>query len=537
MGDTSRYLVQLLPELLVVFGGCAVLFVGTVRGPASRTACAAVSLATLALALVASVALGIPDGSASPPGLWLTSLVYYVRLITLGIGLLLLLVNWHVPTEKEQGEFFAMILFAIAGVLFTAAANDLVVLFFSIELGSLPTYVLIGLSRSDRRASEAAVKYFFLGAMAAALMVYGFSFLYGASGTTSLRFAAGAGASFTTVGLVLATAGLLFKIAAVPFHVYAPDVYEGAASPVTGLLGFLPKLAGFVALIKILTACDWAMPAWLMWMFWIVAAATMTLGNVMALRQSNVKRTLAYSSIAHSGYMLIAILVGPVAGEGPMRDGVTAMLFYIAVYGMMNLGAFAVLAMLEVRGEPAESFDDIAGLSRRHPAAALALAVCAFSLMGFPPTAGFLGKVYVFSSAFSLADGHPFRGPMIVLAVIGVVNSAIAATYYLRIAGTCYLREPLVETTPAAGRPLRVGVAVCAAAMLVLFLLPGSVIRHAKLASDGIRPPTVAVSREGEAPAEPGADLSSTPAVKPASRASLRWNSTWTWPAPRRSAS
>ncbi|UCG15132.1 MAG: NADH-quinone oxidoreductase subunit N [Phycisphaerales bacterium] len=503
MGNASQYLVQLLPELIVTVGACVALFVGLTRGSAGRDRTAAVSLAALLLALLAALLIK-PDPAASPPGLLLTSLVYYVRLITLAIGVLILLVNWHVPTQREQGEFFAMVLFSVVGILFTASANDLVVLFFAIELGSVPTYVLIGLSREDRRASEASVKYFFLGAMAAALMVYGFSFLYGAAGTTALQsghagalvslFAADPVPSFAMIGLLLAVCGLLFKVAAVPFHVYAPDVYEGAASPITGLLGFLPKLAGFVALVKVLSACGWAMPVWLQWMLWIVAALTMTVGNVLALRQDNVKRTLAYSSIAHTGYMLIAILVGPMAGEGPMRDGVAAMLFYIAIYGMMNLGAFAVLAALSVRGEAAEEFSDLAGLSRRHPGAAVALAVCAFSLMGFPPTAGFLGKVYVFSSAFSLGDGDPFRMPLIVLAVIGVINSAIAAVYYLRIAGTCYLRDPLVETQPAAGQPLRVGVALCSLAMLVLFVWPKPVVEQAKLASDDLQIPAAAAA-------------------------------------------
>ncbi len=512
MGSTAEYLVQLLPELIVTIGACAVLFAGLVRGTSGRTVSAGLSVATLLLALVATLLLGrgVTDGAVSPPGLHLTDLVFFVRLITLGIGAVLLLVNWHVPAESEQGEFFALILFAVLGVLFTALADDLLVLFFAIELSSVPTYVLVGLSREDKRASEGSVKYFFLGAVAAALMVYGFSFLYGLSGATAMHEgASGAIASLfgeppvpslAVVGLVLALAGLLFKVAAVPFHVYAPDVYEGAASPITGLLGFLPKLAGFVALVKVLAACGWPLQqasfAWLAWLLWIVAALTMTVGNVLALRQDNVKRTLAYSSIAHTGYMLIAVLVGPVSGEGPMRDGVAAMLFYITVYGLMNLGAFAVLAALRVQDEPAERFDDLAGLSRRHPGLALALAVCAFSLMGFPPTAGLLGKVYIFSSAFSLSDAHSFRGPLIVLAVIGVINSAIAAVYYLRIAGTCYLREPLSETAPAGDRPLRVGVAICSVAVLLLFIRPQSLVQGARAASDGTQKTPVAAQTD-----------------------------------------
>jgi NADH-quinone oxidoreductase subunit N len=280
---------------------------------------------------------------------------------------------------------------------------------------------------------------------------------------------------YAIIGLLLAFAGLAFKIAAVPFHLYAPDVYEGAASPVTGLLGFLPKLAGFAALVKVLDMCNWNLPASLYWLIWIVAAATMTAGNVLALLQTNVKRILAYSSIAHTGYMLIGVLVGPVAGSGPMHDGVAAMLFYIAVYGMMNLGAFAVLSAFAVRGEPFEALHDLSGLARRHPWAALGLAVCTFSLMGFPPTAGFLGKVYIFSSAFSLTAEHAFRTPLIVLAVIAVINSAIGAVYYLRIASAGYFGRQTEAPRRIGGLPVRVALCLCTLAMFWLFVHPGAV--------------------------------------------------------------
>lgn len=291
-----------------------------------------------------------------------------------------------------------------------------------------------------------------------------------------------------TIGLLLAIGGLAFKVAAVPFHVYAPDVYEGAASPVTGLLGFVPKLAGFVALVKLLEVCAWNLPREVMWALWLLAVATMTAGNVLALLQINVKRVLGYSSIAHSGYMLVALLVGPVAGEGPLRDGVAALLFYIGVYGVMNLGAFAVLAAHERGGRAMETYEDLAGLARHAPAMALALAVCVFSLMGLPPTAGFLGKVYVFFSAFSVPSSDPFQDPLHTLVVIGVLNSAVGAAYYLRIAATAYLGAPPAQTasqrlTSAGGWPLRVGVALCALTLLVLFARPVQLLRPAREAT------------------------------------------------------
>ncbi len=492
----TEMLMPVAPELTLLIGVCAVFLLGVSKRPAVRSAIAPLTLVILLGSLVATAMCSDLDASGLV-GLAFDELTGYVRWITLAMGVLLLLVNWRVPTDGEQGEYFGLMLCSIAGVLLTASANDLVVLFFAIELVSVPTYVMVALSRTDQRASEAALKYFFLGALSAAVMVYGFSFLYGLAGTTTMMASGGdslqatfaeVGAinAFAVVGLLLAMAGLSFKVAVVPFHAYAPDVYEGAASPLTGLLGFLPKLAGFVALIRLLTVCHWALPDSLMWMMWIMAVATMIFGNVLALLQTNVKRILAYSSISHSGYMMIGLLVGPVLGEGPMHDGVAAVLFYIVIYGLMNLGAFAVLSGLNVRGEAAETLDDLAGLSRRAPMMAIAMAVCAFSLMGFPPTAGFLGKVYIFSSAFSLSDAHPFHGPLVTLAVIGVINSAIGAVYYLRIAGYCFLREPGDGLKRVGGVMPGLGLAVCSLAMIVLFIRPTDLVNRAKSATASV---------------------------------------------------
>ena len=489
--NASEYLVLLAPELIMLVGACVTLFAGVLKVGEGRSATPLLSLVTLVAALGATMALGRPGGDFAGLGLWLTPMVYFARLITLLVGVVILLVNWHQPADRERGEYFSMILFSLLGLMLTAAANDVVVLFFAIELVSVPTYVLIGLSRKDVRASESAVKYFFLGALSAALLAYGLALLYGVAGTTTLSMVedarlTGGIASFlaqprglssglAVAGLLLSFAGLAFKIAAVPFHVYAPDVYEGAAAPVTGMLGFVPKFAGFLALIKIFAACQWQLPTELLWMIWAVAALTMTVGNVLALLQTNVKRMLAYSSIAHTGYMLIAILVGPAMGVGPMHNGVTALLFYISVYGLMNLGAFSLLAAFRIGDRAVETLDDLAGMSARGPRASFAMAICAFSLMGFPPTAGMLGKVYIFASAFSLPGAHVFASPLVALAIIGVVNSAIAAAYYLRIVGAIYIAKPADDAPPiksVAGAPLGLGLAVCAVTMLVLFAWP-----------------------------------------------------------------
>jgi len=490
----EQHITLLAPEVLLLLGACATLLIGVTRAGSTGPWVSVVAFLVIAAALGVSLNARLPDAHVAAFGLWLTPLTQYVRWITLAVGLLLVLVNWHQPGDAERGEYVGMMLFSLLGVLLTASANDWVVLFLAIELVSVPTYVLIALSRLDGRASEAAVKYFFLGAMAAALLAYGVSFLYGVTGTTSIHLVADASVraplaeggpvgGLALVGLLLVISGLAFKIAAVPLHVYAPDVYEGAASPVTGLLGFVPKLAGFVALIKVLWACDWQLPLSLQWVLWLVAAATMTYGNVLALLQRNVKRMLAYSSIAHSGYMLVALLAGPISGTGPLGDGVAALLFYIAVYGVMNLGAFAVLGAFQLRGQEIETLDDLGGLSQRAPVAVLGLAICVFSLMGLPPTAGFVGKLYVFGSAFSLDAAHPFRGPMIALAIIGVLNSAVGAAYYLRLVGAAYGTKVASEAEPAGGAPIRWGVALCSAAMLVVFAWPAGLTTQARSAT------------------------------------------------------
>lgn len=483
------------PELILLVGACAALLAGGSREKGGGFGASPVALLTLLAALFVSLRSGRPAGDEFALGLWLTSMTYYVRVIGLGVGVLILLVNWSQGLSHERGEYMAMILFSLLGVLLTASANDWIVLFFAIELVSVPTYVLIAISREDSRASESCVKYFFLGAMAAAVLAYGFSFLYGAAGTTLIHSATATGVvshltmntmgSAAKIGFLLAFCGLAFKVAAVPFHVYAPDVYEGAASPVTGLLGFVPKFAGMIAMVKLFVAFNWTLPNDLMWLVWIVAAVTMTAGNVLALLQKNVKRMLAYSSIAHTGYMLIGLLVGPGSAGGVdyMQDGVAAMFFYIAVYGVMNLGVFAVLSAYRHDGRELETLDDLSGFASRAPAAALGLAVCVFSLMGFPPTAGFLGKLYIFSSAFSMPEHHPFHGPMIVLAVIGVVNAAIAAAYYLRIVSAAYMGAPTGEVVRA-GRSgaVRLSLAVCSLLMLFVFARPVYLAKEAKAA-------------------------------------------------------
>lgn len=497
----NGYIEALSPELILTVAATVALLLGVFgRGKASGLIFV-VSIVGIAASTYATWTAGGTFDGAELTGIKVGSMATYTRLITLAIGALLVLISWHLPGAADRGEFFGMVLFSMTGAMLAGLADDLVVLLIALELVGMPTYILVATGRPDLRAQEAGVKYFFLGAMASAIAAYGFSFLYGLSGTTAIStphagqtasiaraIAAADGGGFVVViGLTLAVFGLAFKVAAVPLHFYAADVYEGAAAPVTGMLGFMPKLAGFVALAKILSTTGGDMPEVVFYLIWALAAATMIVGNVLALLQSNVKRILAYSSIAHSGYMLVAVLVGPAVMAGsPISDGVGAMMFYIFIYGATNLGAFAVVGLLRANGGEGERLDDLAGLSRSHPATALALSICAFSLMGMPPAAGFIGKVYIFGSALSLESLDPHKYAMIVLAVVGLLTSAIGAVYYLRIIASCYLREPTVEVTAVRCGLLKLGVGLAALIVLAAGIAPARLISSARQAAGDV---------------------------------------------------
>jgi len=387
------------------------------------------------------------------------------------------------PLDATQGEQLCFFLLSLIGLMLCTTASDLIWLFLALEMTSLPTYVMVARSRSKTAAQESAVKYFFLGAAAAAIFLYGFAMLYGATGSLHLldiraafevQAAAGGIGPLAILGLALAVIGVSFKIAAVPMHFYTADVYEGAAAPVTAFLAFVPKAAGFVVLMLLLGTAlhlgeggqPW--PEAIRVLLWVLAALTMTIGNALAMWQNRVKRILAYSSIAHSGYMLVGLVAAMEAdgsaGASPATNGFAAVLFYIVVYGITNLGAFLVLACLERRGEEIETFDDIEGLWSRHSGHATILALCTLSLMGLPPLVGFFAKLFLFTSAI--------RAGEYVLVIVAGLNSAAAAWYYLRLAGVGWVKRPgwegsEVERTPASARRFAAGVS---AAMTILLL-------------------------------------------------------------------
>lgn len=515
----QTYFIALAPEILLVAAAVLCFIIGLSRHRILRDLVPVASLLGLMAAMWSVTAYRMDDVEILPPGVIHDSLLWYVRIIVCLAGVLIVLVNRHVPSADSIGEYFGLILLSLAGISLVAAADDLLLFFLALELVSVPTYVLIGLSRSHAAAQEATVKYFFLGAFASAITLYGLSFLYGSAGSTAMVNPDDAGRSIRAllmghasgglvkVGMALTIAGLAFKIAAVPLHFYVADVYHGAAAPVSGLLGFVPKLAGFVGLIRIFDLTSWAIDDSLFWLLWIMAAATMTVGNTLALMQrENVKRVLAYSSVAHSGYMLVALLAGPGGAvgsslESPLRSGLAALLFYMMIYGVTNLGAFAALAYLRARqtGEPVETFDELSAAARRRPAAALALAVCAVGLMGLPPTAGLLGKLYLFSSALSVPVNSPHRLAMIVLVIVGVLNAAVAAAYYLRIAAACLMGpddDKADETPPTPCDALRLGLAACAAFVLLVFFRPGPLMQMARHAAEPfLASPTLRATR------------------------------------------
>ena len=376
------------------------------------------------------------------------------------------------------GEFYATVLFSTVGAMTIALASDLITVFIGLELMTIPVYVLAGMARRDRYSNEAALKYFLLGAFSSALLLYGFAWLYGIAGTTAFSGIATAIAArglrdgATLVALALVTVGLAFKAAVVPFHQWTPDAYDGAPTPATAFMSVAPKAAAFAAILRIMVGS--LAPLGLDWsaVFALLAAVTMTGGNVVALAQPNVKRMLAYSSIAHTGYIL--------AGVAAYQAGASssaAVLFYVFAYGLMNLGAFACLIYLDVEGTRGATLDELNGFARRQPAGALAFAVFLISLTGIPPTIGFIAKVFILQPVLDAG--------LVWLAVVIAVNAALAAFYYLRVVVHMYMYDadtnaPRVLHT----RLLSTSLGLAAIATVVIGIVPDLVYRWALQAAE-----------------------------------------------------
>ncbi|MGH7740668.1 MAG: NADH-quinone oxidoreductase subunit N [Candidatus Eiseniibacteriota bacterium] len=380
----------------------------------------------------------------------------FFTLLFCGVGVLSTLISWDYARRTGIGraEYYALLVSSALGMILMAASNDLIVIFLGLELMSLALYVLVGFRRSRLDSNEAAVKYFLLGAFASGFLLYGIALCYGATGTTNLarmsEFLAASPIQNNTLlvagGLLILT-GFAFKISAVPFHMWTPDAYEGAPTAVTGYMSAGAKAAGFAALLRVALHPLAALHASWGPLIAVVAVLTMTVGNVTALLQLNLKRMLAYSSIAHAGYLLLAVVAG-----GP--DGASAALLYLAIYSVMNLGAFGVLTLLGREHEERVLLGDVAGLGFRRPWLGLAMAIFMLSLAGIPPTAGFMAKVYLFGVV--VRSGH------VPLVIVAVLNSVVSVFYYLRVTVAMYMEEPQGEPAAiSASAPAVIALVVC----------------------------------------------------------------------------
>jgi NADH-quinone oxidoreductase subunit N len=481
------------PEATLVLAASAVFVAGAfTRARDWWAMCCLVSYLAAAVILASQAWPSSAASSLSGP-IALDPMAFGLRWLGLLVGFVFTLVAQRLADEDLASEYFGCLMLAAAGIMITAGANELVLLFLGLELISIPTYVLLFLGRRNRASGEATMKYFYLSILSSALLLYGFSLLYGLGKTTliagdtmqpGIREAIAALpttaplAPLLPLALVLIVAGLGFKLTIAPLQFYAPDVYQGTTSANAGLLAVAPKIAAIAALIRLVVVAIPAAADFAWQLSLILALITMTIGNVCALWQRNIRRLLAYSSIAHGGYLLIGLSVaaaGSAASAGEYRGGVTAMVFYVFVYTLATMGTFAALTYLSSERRDVNDVDELAGLARSQPVVAGAIAIFMFSLAGLPPLAGFWGKFNLFASAVDLATSAPAGLAMwfAILAVVGVLNAAIAAAYYLRVVAVMYFQRENQRIVPAGGPTARLAAALCAVLVVAIGALPG----------------------------------------------------------------
>jgi len=479
--------IRILPELVLTVFGIAVMMIDPLLGPkTSRKGLGVLSLLGCVAAITATICQAThlaQDTAFSNPG-WFgmvqvdTFSIFFHFLIP-GISAICILASFDYLDQQNirSGEYYGLILFGTVGMVLMSCAIELVLIFIALEISSISTYILAGYRRRNATGTESAIKYFLLGSFATAFFLYGVAMMFGATGSTSIPEIANAIWANPTTLVYAATAlmliGLGFKIAAAPFHVWTPDVYEGAPAPVVALMSTGPKAAAFAVLLRVLGSAFTPFGGW-KWLVWVAAALSMTLGNFGALRQNNVKRMLAYSSIAHAGYMLVAFVAYS-------NSGWTAAIFYTAAYAAMNVGAFIVVSHLAGNDERFVSIDDYAGLGRRSPVLALTLTVFMLSLIGIPLTGGFFAKYSVFYAAL--------QSGLFWLTIIGLVNSAVGAFYYLRVIVVMYMREPSSSDAPAPVAPATAAALMLSViATIYLGTVPGYVLDYAKRGAITIHP-------------------------------------------------
>jgi NADH-quinone oxidoreductase subunit N len=484
-------ILRILPEVILTLTGILVMLIdaslrsGTTRRPLGWLA--AVGTTT---ALWASLwQLSLPQGTGFFGTVETSAFTIFFHVLICGIVLVTLLLSLDtVPEDSHhQGEYYALIVFGAVGMCLLTSAVELLVVFVALEISSIATYVLAGYRKQSARGPEAAIKYFLLGSFATAFLLYGIAMVFGATGTTQIYEIAQHAPTAQNHLLILAAMalmfiGIFFKVSAAPFHVWTPDVYEGSPSPVVALMSTAPKAAAFAVLLRVAYELFPTLRANWSPLLWIVAALSMTVGNLAALRQQNVKRMLAYSSIAHAGYLLAAF-------AAPGNGGIAAASFYIAAYAAMNVGIFAVITVISGYDEAMPLIEDYRGLIYRSPLLGGFLIFFLISLIGIPFTGGFFGKFYSFSAAVS--------GGAVWLAIIGLLNSGLAAAYYLRLV-LAVAQRPDESKSPAHAPRSQVGIAVsaalllAAAATLILGIAPGEVLRAAEAGAHSLQAPSEA---------------------------------------------
>ena len=479
-------LLALLPELIVVAAACLVIALDPITPASRRDLLAWLSLGALALCL------GLTGGqigtlnirvSAFSDLVVIDAYARFWKVLLYGVtGLTILMSLPYLKAERiHLGEYYGFILLALSGMMVMVSGADLLTIYLGTELMSLSLYVMTGLNRSKPRSLEAAAKYFVLGSFSSGILLYGISLLYGMAGSTKLASIAsaigthGANDPLVLIATILVAVGFSFKLAAVPFHMWTPDVYQGAPTSVTAFMAVAAKAASFAAFMRVFVEglgglkADWSL------LFLLIALVTLVLGNVVAIVQTNIKRMLAYSSIAHAGYALIGfVAAGRAVGPSGSTPGLASVMIYLALYSFMTLGAFAVIGMLRKGEREGEEIEDFTGLAKRQPLAAALMLVFMVSLAGIPPTAGFIGKFYVFMAAVDAGLAW--------LAAIALLFAAVSAYYYMRVVMVMYMREP----DPAAVAPRLVTspalsfVLACAVAGVILFgLFPNPLVSFA----------------------------------------------------------
>ncbi len=489
---------RILPEIILTLTGVAVMLLEASIPPSwPRRPLGWVAALGTTLALWASLwQLSLPVGTGFFGTVETSPFTIFFHVLICGIVLVSLLLSMDTLPEDShhQGEFYALVVFGAVGMCLLTGAVELLVVFIALEISSIATYILAGYRKETGRGPEAAIKYFLLGSFATGFLLYGIALIFGATGTTQIyeisRLAPSAeNHSLVLAGMALMLVGILFKVSAAPFHVWTPDVYEGAPSPVVALLSTAPKAAAFALLLRVVYEMFPSLHALWAPLLWVVAVLSMTVGNLAALRQQNVKRMLAYSSIAHAGYLLAAF-----AGLG--TSGIAAASFYTAAYAAMNVGAFAVITLVSGYDDKRPMIDDFRGLLYRSPLLGSLLLFFLVSLVGIPFTGGFFGKFYSFSAAVN--------GGAVTLAIIGLLNSGLAAAYYLRLALVAAERqtatpEPSATPTPRVGVAVGAALLLAVAATLVLGIVPGEVLRAAQSAAHTLQAPPPDSTPSGDA--------------------------------------